>query len=306
QLNVRKRFSTMVSDDGEVLACALKINNTPVEYMNFSESPCNDCTASVDYTFTSRGSYSVLARCLDNDGNAKEGEPVNISIGQNCPDCHANNTDRCETPPKCEKDCGADSQCDEKERNSSWTSSGNTCNGCGNGCNYSIDTQKPEAYKLINDDCYYGCSVSCGSNGWIKLYSSLVCSINSCPITKTSGNTCYSLRGCGIGGCTYLNADTNKGCSQSVCAESGWNNSACSQYNKELYITEGFNNSDDYISGYLFCDSDHLIVSGDCVPDDNNDKIISNWQTGSRGWFCEFECNGWCTADGTIKITCKP
>ncbi|MBU3964150.1 C1 family peptidase, partial [Patescibacteria group bacterium] len=38
QLNVRKRFSTMVSDDGEVLACALKINNTPVEYMNFSES----------------------------------------------------------------------------------------------------------------------------------------------------------------------------------------------------------------------------------------------------------------------------
>ncbi|MBU4023205.1 hypothetical protein KJ591_02480, partial [Patescibacteria group bacterium] len=263
-------------------------------------------------TFTSRGSYSVLARCLDNDGNAKEGEPVNISIGQNCPDCHTNNTDRCETPPKCEKDCEADSQCDEEERNSSWTSSGNTCNGCGNGCEYNIDTSKPQNHELYENICYYNCNISCNPTaGWKRILSSSNCKTENCPQIKVGGNICYYLRSCGTGGCRYLNTDTNKECSLSSCTESGWINDLCQgepkkPYNKELYMTEGFNNSDDYISGYLFCDSDDLIVSGDCVPDDNNDIVASNWQTGSRGWFCEFECDGWCTADGTIKITCQP
>jgi len=280
QLNITKTFSAQVSDNGEVVGCALKINGSPTEYMTLSESPCKNCTASLDYKFTSKGSYSLLARCIDNEGNAKEGEPVIINIGASCPDCGQTHIDLCETPAKCEKDCGADAECDEKERFSSWVT-GNYCYSCSGGCGLDADNTKPSSYTPLGNDCRYNCEIKCGSNGWTVVYGSGYCDI-----------------------------DKNKLCNDSICAASGWDNSACGytpvQYNKELYITEGFNNPDDYIDGNLYCNAGDALIRGNCLPDDRNDIVIFNThsETGD-GWHCRFDCNGWCTADGTIKITCE-
>ncbi len=310
-LNTTQKYSVAVSSQNEIAGCALKINGSPADYMTLSESPCKSCTASANYKFTNRGDYSILARCMDDEGNVKEGEPIIISIGTDCPDCSDAHTDHCEDPPLCEEDCGADEECDEKERNAGWAER-NTCHSCGNGCNYSVDNAKPEGYKLFHNTCYYNCGTTCGSNGWSKVYIETNCSVDDCPETKAFGNNCGNTRSCGTTGCKYLNIDTNKECSSSVCAESGWDNSSCQgaepaePYEKELYITEGFWNTKDWVEDYLYCGYGDTLVSGECLPDDNNDIVVFNAPEGSNGWRCRFECNGWCTADGTIKITCQP
>jgi len=230
--------------------------------------------------------------------------------GPTCPNCQSNHTDICETPPRCEKDCGADDNCDEKENNSSWSSQ-NNCYSCKNSCNYNIDNTKPSNHQLNENICFYDCDINCELEGWTTVYIASKCETENCPATKISGDNCYYLRSCGTSGCRYLNTDINKECSSSSCTESGWNNSACQDqppkpYDKELYVTEGFNNPNDYIDGSLYCDSDDSMISWKCVPNDNNDTVKYSWKTGDNGWFCGFKCNGWCTADGTIKITCQP
>jgi len=308
--NKDKTFEVWVSDIRGVAGCNLFIQNKNVGPMKFSESPCLNCTASKDHHFEVHGNYSVQVECRDESSNVAKSQVSNIDI-LGCPDCQ-NRMDYCEDPPKCEKECGATQRCDEKESGTFWPE-GNICYVCSS-CNYVfsyISGYSP--YYLKNDNCYYDCSVDCTFIGWQRKN----CYKMSCSQTKISGNNCYYNRVCGSGGCNYSNSDTNKKCSQSKCTTSGWDNNPCQNeldeqdkrldtYNKELYLTEGFNNSNDYIDGSLYCDSDDSMTIWECVPDDNNDAVKYSWQTGDNGWFCGFECNGWCTADGTIRITCQP
>lgn len=232
-LNVSEFFSARVSDEKGIRACGFKVNGVFTEYMTLSENPCKDCDARINYTFTSKGNYSVQARCTNNDGKSIDGDPITISIGNKCPDCAATRTDFCENPPKCEKNCGADQQCDEKENASGWISgsgSNSVCNSCSVACKYSSspNNKKPLNYQLIQNTCYSACDISCTSNGWFRVFASAYCKTEQCGTTKVSANICYYNPNCGVNGCNYSGADSNKKCDSSVCSISGWDNSKCS------------------------------------------------------------------------------
>jgi len=344
RINTTERFSALVSDDQKVVSCALKVNGEAVEYMQLSKSPCSDCSASVDYKFTSRGKYSLLARCADNEGNVVEGEPILINIGTNCPDCNALHTDLCETPPRCEKDCDASPECDEKERNYSWIS-GNNCNGCSNSCIYNLDSVKPvNSYQLNQNICYYNCSASCNSHGWGVSYAPSKCKTETCPKTKVAGNICYYLRSCGTSGCRYLNTDTNRLCDDSACTESGWNNSAC-QNPTPADNWKPCNPSPSWVCGESnggsspFCEGTHIgwgwgddgeiicptgtIVTKGLCKGKNDDSIqkqeirvnmvpspasFSDTTTfvPQSSWYCKFKCSKlFCGADGCAWAKCE-
>lgn len=144
-------------------------------------------------------------------------KPSCVSWGSTC---QSNHTDACDG--KCEYDCGASSQCDEKSPNYTWTS-GSTCYWCNSSCSYGSSSAKPSSYYLSGNTCYYNCSVTCQVGGW----SRSSCSSQSCPPTKVSGNYCYYNRSCTSSGCKYNSYDTNKECDTSVCTTSGWDNSSC-------------------------------------------------------------------------------
>ena len=158
-------------------------------------------------------------------------KPACVSWGSTC---QSNKTDVCDG--KCEYDCGASAQCDEKSPNSTWTS-GSTCYWCNSSCSYGYSSSKPSSYYLSGSTCYYNCSITCQVGGWNR--SS--CSSQSCPPTKVSGNYCYYNRNCTSSGCTYNSYDTNKQCDTSVCTTSGWDNSSCApSYKKVCNNAMGF------------------------------------------------------------------
>jgi len=343
-LNVSQRFSASVFDNSKVVSCGLKVNASIVKDMDLSKNPCIDCTAIADYAFTSKGNYSVLARCIDDEGNAAEGEPINISIGAQCPDCARNGTDLCKTPPKCEKDCGASQECDGKERFDGWSFDGNTCHFCGSGCDYNTDKTKPSDNILLGDLCYFDCNIDCGGSGWTTTYHPSICKTENCSKTKVTGNICYYLRSCGTSGCRYLNTDTNKLCNNSTCTESGWDNSTC-QSPTHADNWKPCNPSPSWVCGESqggsspFCEGQHIgwgwgdegevicpegtIVTEGLCKGKNDDSvksqeikinmvpspaIFSNTTTflPQSSWYCKFSCSKlFCGADGCAWANCE-
>jgi len=225
--NQGQRFSAIIDYGKEIVTCALKINGSPVGYMNLSESPCTNCTASIDYVFKKAGGFTAIVHCIDKDGSSFEGTPTTITVNGGCPSCNNNKTDACENPAKCEKDCGADAKCDEKEPNYSWILQ-NTCYGCNSKCELVTDSNKPVSYsfysdKIVGSQCSYGCDVKCGGSGW---YVGNCKNIVPCSPFKVSGNACYYQRNCNQNGCTYQTS-LDKFCSSAVCTASGWDNTKC-------------------------------------------------------------------------------
>jgi C1A family cysteine protease len=344
EVGVSQTFSTWVSDDEEVLRCFLKIDGSVIGEMKFSTSPCRSCTASKEYTFTTKGVHSASVKCVDKSGNMAEGPIININVSsKDCPDCAANHTDLCEDPPKCEKDCGADSQCDEKARFYSW-SSGNNCYSCDSSCKHQFDSSKPLNYRLFSNNhiCYYDCSINCTFSGWQVTFGSSYCKTDYCPETKTSDNICYYNRGCNPDGCHYFNSDLNKQCNLSVCTNSGWDNSKCKQTcawkpcnpGSGWKCGENTNGSPPYCEGQsigwgkgndgeIICPEGTVVFNGFCEGK-NDDfvkisgpraKIIPYPQTLKTStvfkvrssWYCKFGCNGlFCGADGCGWACCVP
>ncbi len=208
---------------GESHLNAYAIINSP----KYSEKEC-DCT---DWTDKSCGGNDCAleqmwqTRSCDPPGCAKESQCIDDSSCSSmvCPNCWSE-TDLCEIPPRCEKECGAPIKCDEKVPDSGW-SSGDICHWCNFSCDHGSDNYKPLSHYLSGDACYYDCSIKCTGSGW-------ECSENykseSCPEFKTSDNQCYYQRRCAAGGCKYSNSDP-KPCAKAVCGKSGWDISLCEE-----------------------------------------------------------------------------
>jgi hypothetical protein len=275
EVNQSEKFSASLKHDTTINICAFKIDGTPVDYMELSEDPCTNCNASVDYTFTKAGKYSAVVRCVDKNGVSFEGDKSTITVGK-CPSCANNNTDLCEKEPKCEKNCGADKQCDEKERNKSWIN-GNTCYYCGLACQYKTDSTKPLNYSTSYDGntCYYNCGISCGTE-WHLITGDSVC-----------------------------NADKNKQCTKSLCTSKGWDNSKCTSggsndSQKILVWNPCMPNSTNTCTsknscGYgkkevmAKCKTGETIKTGQCTAMPKN-KVVASYKNGN-GWYCKFACD---------------
>jgi len=225
-------FETRVSYNKRIYTCTFNVDGDLAAFMSLDKNPCFDCKASVSYIFQAPGQYSVSVECSDQQLNKSSGGPLTVTVNATgsgeCPDCSYEHTDLCKSPPKCEKDCGADEKCDEKQSSETWVTE-NTCHGCTSDCRYKSDPNMPSHYQLSGNTCYYNCPApTCKVSGWSTVYDINNCEMDNCPATKTSDNICYYLRSCGVSGCKYLSTDTSKDCSKSVCTQSGWDNSKCS------------------------------------------------------------------------------
>lgn len=85
QVNVSTDFFADVSDNIEVINCWLYINGGNDGGMFFSQSPCFDCVASKNHTFTLTGEYLLYAFCLDEAGNPAVGLPATVTVTEFAP-----------------------------------------------------------------------------------------------------------------------------------------------------------------------------------------------------------------------------
>jgi len=343
KVNESQIFNALVSDNRRVAGCDLFVEYENKGSMDLSESPCLNCTALKVYAFNAEGGYSAYVKCWDEAGNTTEGPATHIIVSAPCPDCQSNHTDLCESPPKCEEDCGASAECDEKKRFTGW-SSGNTCHFCGSGCDYNTDKTKPSDNILLGDLCYFDCNIDCGGSGWTTTYHSSICKTENCSKTKMTGNICYYLRSCGTSGCGYLNTDTNKLCNNSTCTESGWDNSTCQgpfpadnwkpcNPSPSWVCGESQNGSSPFCEGThigwgwgddgeVVCPEGTIVTEGLCNAK-NDDSVkkqeirvnmvpspatFSNTTTfvPQSSWYCKFSCSRlFCGADGCAWSNCE-
>ena len=140
KINEDKTFSALVSDNVGVTGCSLFIGGNNLGAMALSKTPCTSCSASKNHSFDSIGSYSAYAECKDEAGNTTDGSSIGIAVSSSAPSLHCSDfhTDTSESPPRCEKDCGADIKCDEKTPNAIYSSNNGICSWCDAYCrNYS-------------------------------------------------------------------------------------------------------------------------------------------------------------------------
>jgi len=183
QINVVQNLSVNVSDNIGVDNCKLFIDGSNKGTMNLSSTPCQSCTASKFYTFTNEKNYSAHAKCWDAVGNMKNGSSVNILVSSSAitPDCSEFKTDLNETPPKCEKDCGANSSCDENAPNAVYSSINDNCSWCDSYCRSYSDLS-------INKGCVQS---KCTVLGWNNSKCVPAGNAHWVPCDPTSGWKCF-------------------------------------------------------------------------------------------------------------------
>ena len=79
-VNVSTNFSADVSDNVKIISCSLYIEGVNNGDMSLSLTPCQNCTASKNHTFTLTGDYSLYSFCTDEAGNSNFGPPVTVSV----------------------------------------------------------------------------------------------------------------------------------------------------------------------------------------------------------------------------------
>jgi hypothetical protein len=79
-VNVATDFSASVSDNVAATSCSLFVDGVNQGPMTLSTSPCTNCTASKDYTFTSTGTFPMYAKCSDAAGNTANGASVDVIV----------------------------------------------------------------------------------------------------------------------------------------------------------------------------------------------------------------------------------
>jgi len=277
------KFISSVTSANKLVACILKVDGRPVgDYMNISESYNADYDVWIYYTFNKKGKYSVSVRCMDKDSNIAESVPVKITVNDGCPKC-VSYKDFCESDKKCEKDCGADAKCDEKSTGYTWISN-NICYSCSN-CKVNKYSVKPSLNSYSEQSsCYFNCKLTCGSLGWTK----------------------------------NCDRDLNKQCSDSVCTNSGWNNSKCGLNNNGTSTQYLWNpcvpgvcnsrNSCGYakLEKTTPCPKGKTVVTGKCVAMPKN-KVVASYKNGN-GWYCKFACDNGTSlcfvTDGCAYVQC--
>jgi C1A family cysteine protease len=267
-LKKNTRFYTTISSDIPLSTCVLKINGIAIDYMQLSQSPCKNCTATLLYTINSPGTYSAIVKCVSQNGNGLldyfESKPTVINL--KCPICDgALNT--CQSPTVCSKACGADQLCDGKKPYESWRTT-NVCSACNGGCKYKAYAIVPIAnnFKASGNNCFYNCTPTCDSNGWwISSYSSTTC-----------------------------NTDSKKLCPLATCNNIGWDNSKCGGSEvmrwRPCDSTCDATSSCGFISkdGTAKCEQNETVIGGKCSPLSNS-KVTQTYKSGN-GWYCKFAC----------------
>lgn len=80
QRGISQEYSASVSDNIEISWCELYVDDVNRGAMALSSTPCQSCTASLSYTFTTTGPHTMYAQCADLAGNVTAGQPVTVTV----------------------------------------------------------------------------------------------------------------------------------------------------------------------------------------------------------------------------------